>query len=101
MDPESYRRLVSRLIYLTITRPDLAYCVHILSQFMQEPRLEHWEATLRVVSYLKGTPGQGILLRAYSDLTLQGWCDSDWAACPVTRRSLISWLVFLGQSPIS
>eukprot|EP00261_Vitis_vinifera_P040707 XP_019081950.1 PREDICTED: uncharacterized protein LOC109124308 [Vitis vinifera] len=100
-NPESYRRLVGRLIYLAVTRPDLAYSVHILSQFMQEPRIEHWEAALRVVRYLKGTPGQGILLRADSDLSLQGWCDSDWAACLVTRRSLSGWLVFLGQSPIS
>ncbi|RVW46987.1 Retrovirus-related Pol polyprotein from transposon TNT 1-94 [Vitis vinifera] len=100
-NPESYRRLVGRLIYLAVTRPDLAYSVHILSQFMQDPRIEHWEAALRVVRYLKGTPGQGILLRADSDLSLQGWCDSDWAACPVTRRSLSGWLVFLGQSPIS
>ncbi|RVW73678.1 Retrovirus-related Pol polyprotein from transposon RE2 [Vitis vinifera] len=100
-NPESYRRLVGRLIYLAVTRPDLAYSVHVLSQFMQEPRIEHWEAALRVIRYLKGTPGQGILLRADSDLSLQGWCDSDWAACPVTRRSLSGWLVFLGQSPIS
>ncbi|RVW45537.1 Retrovirus-related Pol polyprotein from transposon RE2 [Vitis vinifera] len=100
-NPESYRKLVGQLIYLAVTRPDLAYSVHILSQFMQEPRIEHWEAALRVVRYLKGTPGQGILLRADSDLSLQGWCDSDWAACPVTRRSLSGWLVFLGQSPIS
>ena len=100
-DPESYRRLVGRLIYLSVSRPDLAYSVHILSQFMQEPRTEHWEAALRVVRYLKGTPGQGILLSADCDLTLQGWCDSDWAACPLTRRSLTGWLVFLGQSPVS
>ncbi|XP_021737709.1 uncharacterized protein LOC110704229 [Chenopodium quinoa] len=100
-NPESYRRLVGRLIYLSVTRPDLAYSVHILSQFMHEPRVEHWEAALRVVRYLKGTPGQGILLSADSDLTLQGWCDSDWAACPLTRRSLTGWLVFLGKSPIS
>ncbi|KAM6584165.1 hypothetical protein CsatB_011167 [Cannabis sativa] len=100
-DPESYRRVVGRLIYLAVTRPDLAYSVHILSQFMQEPRTEHWEAALRVVRYLKGTPGQGILLSAECDLTLQGWCDSDWAACPVTRRSLTGWLVFLGHSPVS
>ena len=68
---------------------------------MHEPRTEHWEAALRVVRYLKGTLGQGILLRSDSNLTLQGWCDSDWAACPITRRSLTGWLVFLGQSPIS
>ncbi|XP_062088603.1 uncharacterized mitochondrial protein AtMg00810-like [Humulus lupulus] len=100
-DPEPYRHLVGRLVYLSFVRPNLAYSVHILSQFMQDPRCEHWEAALRVVRYLKGTPGQGISLRADSDLSLQGWCDSDWAACPLTRRSLTGWLVFLGQSPIS
>ena len=68
---------------------------------MQEPRNEHWEAALRVVRYLKGTSGQGILLSADSDLSLQGWYDSDWAACPLTRRSITGWLVFLRYFPIS
>ncbi|CAH9071582.1 unnamed protein product [Cuscuta epithymum] len=100
-DPESYRRLVGRLIYLSFTRPDLAYSVHSLSQFMQAPRREHWSAALRVVRYLKGSPGQGILLSSSSTLTLTAWCDSDWASCPLTRRSLTGWLVFLGGSPVS
>ena len=56
-DPSCYRRLVGRLIYLSITQPDLTYAVHILSQFMQEPREEHMEAVRRVVRYLKGTAG--------------------------------------------
>ena len=43
-DPTSYRQLVGRLIYLTITRPELCYVVHILSQFMQDPKEEHFEA---------------------------------------------------------
>ncbi|KAL2901568.1 Retrovirus-related Pol polyprotein from transposon RE1 [Bienertia sinuspersici] len=100
-DPGPYRRLVGRLIYLCFTRPDLTYAVHILAQFMQAPRTEHWDAALRVVRYLKGCPGQGILLRSDSDLQLVGWCDSDWASCPNTRRSLTGWLVSLGGSPIS
>ena len=58
-DPESYRHLVGRLIYLSFARPYLAYCVHILAQFMQAPRQEHWDAALRVVRYLKGSSGQG------------------------------------------
>ncbi|KAK2405521.1 putative mitochondrial protein [Trifolium repens] len=101
VNSEQYRRLVGRLIYLCFTRPELSYCVHILSQFMQQPRQEHWEAALRVVRYLKGNPGQGILLRKDSDLKLYGWCDSDWASCPLTRRSLTGWFVSLGNSPIS
>lgn len=37
-DPEKYRRLVGRLIYLYFTRPELTYSVHVLSQFMQNPK---------------------------------------------------------------
>ncbi|GJZ80444.1 retrovirus-related pol polyprotein from transposon TNT 1-94 [Tanacetum coccineum] len=100
-DPEQYQRLVGRLIYLCFTRPDLAYSVHILTQFMQNPQIEHWEAAIRVIRYLKGSPGQGIILRNNYDLQLRGWCDTDWAGCPLTRRSLTGWLVYLGDSPIS
>ena len=100
-DPTSYRRLVGRLIYLTITRPDLTYAVHILSQFMESPKEEHMEAALRVVRHIKGTAGQGILLRRDSSLQLIGYCDSDWAACPLTRKSLTGYFIMLGGSPIS
>ncbi|CAA7062673.1 unnamed protein product [Microthlaspi erraticum] len=100
-DPERYRRLVGRLIYLAATRPDLTYPVHVLSQFMKSPRTDHWKAALRVVRYLKGTPGQGILLKSDCDLKLHGWCDSDWEGCPLTRRSVSGWFVTLGLSPVS
>lgn len=100
-DPERYRHLIGRLIYLLTTRPDLTYSIHILSQFMNQPRVEHWESALRVVRYLKGTSGQGILLSSDSDLQNHGWCDSDWAGCPLTRRSVSGQFVSLGNSPLS
>lgn len=99
--PEQYRRLVGKLIYLCFTRLKLSSCVHTLSQFMQEPKQSHWEAALRVVRYLKGKPGQGIVLHRNCDLKLYGWCDSDWTTCPLTRRSLTGWFILLGSSPIS
>ena len=43
-DASRYRTIIRRLIYLTITRPNLSYVVHILSQFMQAPWEEHMEA---------------------------------------------------------
>ncbi|CAA7047299.1 unnamed protein product [Microthlaspi erraticum] len=100
-DPVKYRRLVGRLVYLTVTKPDLSYAVHTLAQFMQKPRLKHWHAALRVVRYLKKAPGQGIFLSANNDLALSAYCDSDYAACPLTRRSLTGYVVMLGDSLVS
>lgn len=101
MDQKGYRRLIGRLIYLTHTRPELSYSVHVLSQFMQQPHEAHWDAALRVVRFLKGSAGQGILLKSDPDLTLTIYCDSDWSSCPLTRRSLSAFVVLLGGSPIS
>lgn len=98
--PAQYRRLVGRLVYLSVTRPELSYSVHTLAQFLSNPQIAHWDAAIRVLRYIKGQPGQGILLRP-SDMQLNAFCDSDWAACPLTRRSLSGYFVLLGRTPVS
>ena len=100
-DPTSYRRLIGRLIDLTITRPNLTYVVHILSQFMSAPKKEHMNAARKVVHYIKGTAGQGLLLSENSSLHLVGYYDLEWGACPITRKSLIGYFIKLGNSLIS
>ena len=60
-DPSPYRRLVGRLIYLTITRLDITYLVHILSRFMHAPRKPHMEASMQILRYLKNNSSQGLL----------------------------------------
>ena len=61
-DVTRYRHLIGRLIYLTITQLELCYTVHILSQFMQAPKEQRMDAARWVLRYLKGVPGQGLLL---------------------------------------
>lgn len=62
-DPNKYRRLVGRLVNLSVTRPELCYAIHLLSQLMKASHVTQWEAALHMVRFLKFCPGQGILLR--------------------------------------
>ncbi|GKV47966.1 hypothetical protein SLEP1_g54814 [Rubroshorea leprosula] len=100
-DPDMYRRLVGRLIYLIITRPGISYAVHSLSQCIHQPRESHLFAAMNVLKYLKSSPGQGLFFPASNDFQLIVYCDSDWASCPLTRRSTTSSFIMLGTAPIS
>ncbi|KAI3685471.1 hypothetical protein L6452_34715 [Arctium lappa] len=101
VDATQYRRLVGRLLYLQATRPDVTYAVNVLSQFVSDPRQNHLQAANRVLRYLKGTPGQGILLPREGPSNLTAYCDSDWLGCPFTRRSRTGYLLLFGGGPIS
>ena len=100
-DPSRNRRLVGRHIYLTITRPELYYAIHMLSQFMQEHKEEHMDAARWVLKNLEGTPGYGILLHSDYNLQVHAYYDADWGACPLLRGSLIRHLMTIGRLPIS
>uniref|UniRef100_A0A803PN28 Reverse transcriptase Ty1/copia-type domain-containing protein n=1 Tax=Cannabis sativa TaxID=3483 RepID=A0A803PN28_CANSA len=54
-DPTLYCTIVGSLVYLTITHPDIAYVVHIVSQFVTSPTTVLWVAVLRILRYLRGT----------------------------------------------
>ncbi|XP_019263111.1 PREDICTED: uncharacterized protein LOC109240886 [Nicotiana attenuata] len=101
LDPTSYRKLIGKLNFLTNTRLDIAYGVQHLSQFMQDPREPHLQAAHRMLRYLKKDPTLGLYFSNTDDLSLKAYCDSDWAACPDSRKSVSGYVVFLGGSPIS
>ena len=94
--------LVGCLLYLAIgTRPDIAYAVQQLSQYLDSYSYAHWNAAIRVVRYLKGTRDLKLVLGGKGDNTLIGFTDSDWANCLDTRRSVGGYCFSLGSGIIS
>jgi len=68
---------------------------------MHQPRQSHYNAAIRVLHYLKASPGQGLYFPSINNLQVSAYSNSDWASCPLTRRSTTSFFIQLGTSPIS
>ncbi|KAJ9558569.1 hypothetical protein OSB04_013183, partial [Centaurea solstitialis] len=100
-DPEKYRRIVGKLNYLTITRPDIAFLVSVASQFMSSPRTPHWETVRHILKYLKGAPGLGILYQNHDHHVIEGFTDADYDGDPTSRRSTTGYCVFVGGNLVS
>ncbi|CAJ2657372.1 unnamed protein product [Trifolium pratense] len=101
VNKERYQRLVGKLIYLSHTRPDVAFAVSLVSQFMHQPKEIHLQAALRIVQYLKGTPGRGILFERNGSVGLEAYTDADYAGSIVDRRSTTGYCTFLGGNLVT
>ncbi|KAL4591657.1 hypothetical protein LXL04_004627 [Taraxacum kok-saghyz] len=97
----NFQKLIGKLIYLTITRPDISYAIHVLSRYMHKPRKSYLDISLRLLRYLKNSPGKGVKFVKSESLKLEGFSDGDWAKCQVTRRSVSGYMVFFGNSLVS
>ncbi|MCH79800.1 retrovirus-related Pol polyprotein from transposon TNT 1-94, partial [Trifolium medium] len=100
-DTSQYRKLVGKLIYLTNTRPYIAFATQQLSQFMHKPTVTHYNAACRVIRYLKHNPGKGIFYSRHCDIQILGFSDADWAGCLDSRKSTSGYCFFIGTSLIS
>jgi hypothetical protein len=94
-DPTRYRHIVGSLVYLVVTRPDISYPVHILSQFVSAPTTVHYSHLLRVLQYLRGTITRRLFFPRSSSLQLQAYSDATWASDPMDPHSLSTTVCFL------
>lgn len=99
-NPTNYRNMVGAIQYLTFTRPDLAFSVHQLCQFMNSPTTTHLEVAKRVLRYIRGILHHGFSFTP-GPFSLTTFSDAEWDGDPSDRRSTSGLLVFLGPSLIS
>lgn len=97
-NPTLYRSIVGSLQYLSFTRPDIAFVVNKVRQFMQALFFYHWAAVKRIIRYLKHTITFGLNRSPNSLHQLSAYSDADWAGCPDDRRSTSGYSVHMGSN---
>jgi hypothetical protein len=102
-DAKEFKQMVGCLMYLLATRPDLAYSICLVARFMDRPTEMHVMAVKRIMRYLKGTLGDGVMYKHTEDkgVELVGWSDSDYAGDLNDRKSTSGYVFMLGTGAIS
>jgi hypothetical protein len=95
MDISQFQRLVRKLIYLTVTRPDITFAVNVVSQFMHAPRTTHMDAVVRILRYFKECPGRGVWMQKSKHVNIMAYSDTDWA-CNSDRKSTSGYCTLVG-----
>ncbi|KAH9650410.1 retrovirus-related pol polyprotein from transposon RE2 [Citrus sinensis] len=100
-DPTHYRSIVGGMQYLILTRPEIAFAVKKLSQYVAAPTLQHLMACKRVLRYIKATQDYGLKFFREGSLTLTGFTDADWACDLDDRKSVDAYCIYLDNNLIS
>ena len=95
VDGERYQRLVGRLIYLSHIRPDIAFAVSVVSQYMHSPKESHLEAVYKILRYLKGSPGRGLFFKKSDSKKVEIYTDADWVGLANDRRSTTGYYTYV------
>lgn len=107
-----FKQLIGSLMYLSVTRPDIAFVVCLLSKFMADPKVSHMAAAKRVLRYVKGSvnlgvfygrgaENLGIIYEKNSEVVLKAYTDSDYAGDTDDRRSTSGYVFLLSGGAVA
>ena len=95
VDRERYQQLVGRLIYLSHTRPDIAFVLSVVSQHMHSPKESCLEVAYKILRYLKGSPRRGLFFKKGDNKKVEIYTDANWAGSADDRRSTTSYYTYV------
>ncbi|XP_021596641.1 uncharacterized mitochondrial protein AtMg00810-like [Manihot esculenta] len=101
IDPTLYQSTVGGLQYLSLTRPEVCYSVHKVSQFLHAPTEDNWCSIKRILRYLKHTVGYGLYISKSANTDLNIYTDADWVSDIDDRKSTTGYAIFMGINLIS
>ena len=96
-----YRGMISSLLYLTASRPDILFNVCVYTRFQSNPKESHMLAVKRILRYLMGTQNLSLWYSKQTSINLIGFSDADYRGCRIDKRSTSGTCQFLGLNLIS
>jgi len=97
MDKVRYSGIVGKLIYLSITCPN----IYVVSQFMHCPNKDHMETMIKILRYLKSSPRKGIMFSKHNHLRVKGYTYADWVRNIFDRKSTLRYFTFVGGNLVT
>ncbi|GAA0170846.1 hypothetical protein LIER_25021 [Lithospermum erythrorhizon] len=90
--------MIGSLLYLTASRPDIAYSIGVCARFQVYPKESHLNHVKRIIKYVNGIVEYGLLYTFDMNSTLVGFCNADWAGNTEDRKSTSGGCFFVGNN---
>lgn len=102
MDDKPYRSILGSVMWGQLaTRPDLSFSISLLARFQANPGIEHWNALMHVVGYIKNTLDYGLTYSCDSDITPTAFVDADYGGCKDTRQSTSGYVFIMAGGAVA
>ncbi|XP_023762713.1 uncharacterized mitochondrial protein AtMg00810-like [Lactuca sativa] len=101
VDHKTYRGIISSLMYLTTSRPDIVFATGVCARYRADLKMSHMTATKQILQYLKGSKTLGLWYPAGNDFSLQAFTDADHAGCRLDQKITLGGCQFLGGRLVS
>ncbi|CAM8940743.1 unnamed protein product [Rhodiola kirilowii] len=101
VDQTMYMSMIGSLLYLTASRPDIAYAVGVCARYQADAKESHLLQVKRIIKYVCRTVNFGIWYTKDTNPHLVGYCDADWTRNVEDRKSTSGGYFFLGNNLVS
>ncbi|XP_026450040.1 uncharacterized protein LOC113350160 [Papaver somniferum] len=101
VDQKLYRSMIESLLYLTATRPNIAFSVVCCARFQAYPKESHLKVVKRIIRYINGTVDYGLSYSMDTNNNLVAYSDADWAGCVEDRKNTSGGCFYVGQNLVA
>ncbi|GJS18282.1 hypothetical protein Tco_0412754 [Tanacetum coccineum] len=100
-DQTTYRQMIGGIMYLTASRPDIAFATFVCARYQARPTVKHLKEVKRIFRYLRQSYNMGLWYPKDSGFELIAYSDADHAGCKDDCKSTSGGLQFLGEKIMS